>query len=105
MRENAGMTTFRAQKYVVKVMILQAFYPLILYFVPVFILMYSILTTTPFDVIGYVCSMSVQLFTLLSSLSVLVLIPTYRKTLIHRRASLHVTATKIYTNDGTFVDH
>ncbi|CAD5214695.1 unnamed protein product [Bursaphelenchus xylophilus] len=77
MNEISGRTTYHAQRYVVKVMVLQAVYPLLLYFIPLFALMFFIRAGESFDLIGYVCAMSVQLFTLLSALSVLVLIPTY----------------------------
>ncbi|CAD5209817.1 unnamed protein product [Bursaphelenchus okinawaensis] len=103
MKKNTTPSTYKAQVYVVKVMVLQAVYPLILYFIPLFALIFSIFTGKSFATFGYVCSISVQLFTLLSTLSVLLFIPTYRRALTEKRNDIHDRRGSVRTHSNITV--
>ncbi|CAD5214295.1 unnamed protein product [Bursaphelenchus xylophilus] len=75
----ATISTQKAQKHLITLMILQAAYPLILYFIPFVYIMIIILMGIKFQSASYIAGLSVQLLSPLNSISVLTLIPAYRR--------------------------
>ncbi|CAD5214291.1 unnamed protein product [Bursaphelenchus xylophilus] len=89
---SAAKSTQQAQKHLIAVMVLQAVYPLILYFVPFMYVMIMLSMGVNFQDSSYVAGVSVQLLSPLNSISVLTLIPAYRRVLTKTSPS----------NSGTF---
>uniref|UniRef100_A0A1I7SC88 G_PROTEIN_RECEP_F1_2 domain-containing protein n=2 Tax=Bursaphelenchus xylophilus TaxID=6326 RepID=A0A1I7SC88_BURXY len=88
MREKVGATassTRRAQKYVIIVMMLQAAYPLILYFIPIMYLTSMVGFGGQINDVSYMGATSIQLLPALNSLSVLTMLPSYRRAFLHNR--------------------
>ncbi|CAD5214293.1 unnamed protein product [Bursaphelenchus xylophilus] len=78
---SAAISTQKAQKHLITVMILQAVYPLILYFLPFMYVSILLSTGVKFQNASYIAGISLQLLSPLNSISVLTLIPAYRRAL------------------------
>ncbi|CAD5214299.1 unnamed protein product [Bursaphelenchus xylophilus] len=89
---SATASTQKAQKHLITVMILQAVYPLILYFSPIVYVTAMLAMGVQFRNSGYLTAVSLQLLSPLNAISVLTLIPAYRR----------VFTKKPPTNSGTY---
>ncbi|CAD5214271.1 unnamed protein product [Bursaphelenchus xylophilus] len=82
MRQRLGLklvsSTRKVQRYVVKVMILQALYPLLVYFIPIIFATALLAMGTGFRNVSCVVRFTMQLLSALNCISVLILIPAYR---------------------------
>uniref|UniRef100_A0A1I7SC74 G protein-coupled receptor n=3 Tax=Bursaphelenchus xylophilus TaxID=6326 RepID=A0A1I7SC74_BURXY len=94
----ATTSTQKAQKRLIMVMVLQALYPLVLYFVPCMYVTAMISMGVNFQNASYVAGISVQLLSPLNSISVLTLIPAYRRVLTRtaptNSATLFISVTR-----------
>ncbi|CAD5214359.1 unnamed protein product [Bursaphelenchus xylophilus] len=84
---SAAISTRKAQKHLITVMILQAAYPLILYFLPFICVTAMLSTGVKFQSASYIAGLSLQLLSPLNSISVLTLMPAYRRALTGKSAN------------------
>ncbi|CAD5214204.1 unnamed protein product [Bursaphelenchus xylophilus] len=72
-------TTEKLQQKVVRVMVLQAIYPLILFLLPSFAIGICVLFGVNFEDLTYLASAAIELMPLLSTLTVILLVPSYKR--------------------------
>ncbi|CAD5208394.1 unnamed protein product [Bursaphelenchus xylophilus] len=76
-----NLKTENAQRYVVNVMVLQALYPLIVFFVPLAIHSSFIMAGVNLGFLPYLLSAIPQLLPAMNAITIMTLIPSYRRTL------------------------
>ncbi|CAD5213425.1 unnamed protein product [Bursaphelenchus okinawaensis] len=92
-------STQKAQQYVIRVMFVQALYPFLVFFLPITLLMICIRQDYNVEKLGYAAYGLMQLFPLLNCLSILLLVPSYRRKLMNEDTTLiRSTIQKMMTN-------
>ncbi|CAD5214206.1 unnamed protein product [Bursaphelenchus xylophilus] len=101
-------TTEKAQQKVVRVMVLQAIYPLILFLLPNFVIGIFVLFGFNFEDLSYVAGATVELMPILSTLTVILLVPSYKRqiwartpTMVSSNTSMDANRSRSGSNFGT----